>query len=61
MQQEDPQALCQAIRDLLDDPQQCARRGRAGRDKIERELDIAVSARELATLIEDVLSEDTRP
>ncbi len=56
---EDPQALCQAIRDLLDDPQQRARMGRAGRDKIEREFNIAVSGRELATLIDDVLKKDT--
>ncbi len=56
VQPEDPVALCQAIRDLLDDPERRGRMGRAGRDKIEREFNIAVSARELATLIEDALS-----
>lgn len=57
VQPEDPMALCQAMRELLDDPQQRDRLGRAARDKIERQFNIAVSARALATLLEDLLTE----
>jgi glycosyltransferase involved in cell wall biosynthesis len=53
---EDPVALGAALLDLTRDPEAARRMGLAGRSKIEREFDIATSARQLAKRLREVLA-----
>jgi glycosyltransferase involved in cell wall biosynthesis len=49
----DVEALAAALRELIDDPDRADALGRAGRERLERELTTDVQARELANLLRD--------
>jgi glycosyltransferase involved in cell wall biosynthesis len=57
----DPDALAEAIRTLLEDPELCQRMGEAGRRRVERRFTWGETARQTMALYEDVLAECGQP
>ena len=52
----DPEALAQAVLDLLDDPQRSGAMGRAGRKRVETHFSLDHSLKKILALYEDVVS-----
>ena len=52
----DPDALAEAIRTLLEDPERCRRMGQAGRDRVVRRFTWRETARQTLALYEEVIA-----